>query len=59
MPDYQKLYSILFNAITDALRKIDSLQIAEAKQLLIRAQQESEECYISSGENSTTKSTLK
>ena len=48
MPDYQKLYTLLFNAITDALRKMDNLQIAEAKQLLIRAQQEAEERYISS-----------
>jgi len=47
MPDYQKLYAILFNAITDALRKIDRLQIKEARQLLIRAQQETEERDLS------------
>jgi len=47
MPDYQKLYTTLFNAITDALEKIDALEIAKAKALLIEAQQEAEELYLS------------
>ena len=46
MPDYQKLYTTLFNAITDALTQIDKLEIATAKQILIQVQQETEEMYI-------------
>ena len=51
MTDYQKLYTTLFHAITDALRKIDTLEIAEAKKLLIQAQQRSEALYIDSEQN--------
>ena len=47
MPDYQKLYTTLFNAITDALQEIDRLEIAAAKMLLMEAQQKTEEQYIS------------
>jgi len=43
MPDDQRLYTGLFNAITDALARIDALEIAAAKELLIRAQQQAEE----------------
>ena len=46
MPDYQKMYALLFNAITDALREIDRNDIAAAQQLLILAQQQAEEIYI-------------
>ena len=43
MPDYEKLYHILFNAVTDA---IELMPESEAKSLLIKAQQECEERYI-------------
>lgn len=43
IPDYEKLYHILFNAITDA---IEAMSDGEAKELLIKAQQECEERYI-------------
>ena len=46
MPDYQTLYTTLFNAITDALRDIDALEIKNAKQRLIEAQQKTEELYM-------------
>ena len=46
MPDYQKLYTTLFNAITDALEQMDALEIAKAKRILIEAQQMTEEQYI-------------
>ena len=38
MPDYQKMYLSLFNAVTDAI------------ELLQKAQQDAEEIYISEGE---------
>jgi len=44
--NYQKLYSTLFNAITDAIEKIDALEIKDAKRILMQAQQKTEELYL-------------
>ena len=46
MEMYQKMYYRLFNAVTDALEEND---IDIIKRLLIKAQQETEEIYISWG----------
>lgn len=46
MPDYQKLYTLLFNAITDALTALDAQNFGTAKDGLIRAQQQAEERYL-------------
>ena len=43
MLDYEKLYHILFNAVTDA---VEQMPDSEARELLIRAQQECEDIYI-------------
>ena len=50
MPDYQKIYCVLFNAITDALEQMEK-NPAKAKKLLVAAQQQTEELYISAEEN--------
>ena len=50
MPDYEKLYHLLFNTITDALEKLESGDLETACILLIRAQQQTEELYIEAGE---------
>ena len=50
MPNYQKLYTLLFNKITQAIEQLDQNNYGLASDLLIRAQQESEECYISEEE---------
>ena len=47
MPDYEKMYHLLFNAITDALEQIEQQNFGSAKDLLIAAQQEAEEIYMS------------
>ena len=44
---YQKMYAMLFNAITDALRLMDEGDLMGAKILMKRAQQATEELYIS------------
>ena len=44
MEMYQKMYYHLFNAITDALEEND---IEKMKKILVKAQQEAEEIYIS------------
>lgn len=46
MPDYQKMYTTLFNAMTDAIENIEKLNYGTAKELLIQAQQKTEELYI-------------
>ena len=45
--DYKKLYFHLFNAVTDALDAMEQQNFGTAKDLLIRAQQQAEEQYIS------------
>ena len=46
MTDYQKMYLILFNAITDALAQIEKQNYGDAKSTLIAARQKAEEMYI-------------
>ena len=46
MPDYQKMYTTLFNAITDALEEIEKQNIGLAREQLIAAQQLAEDIYI-------------
>ena len=47
---YQKMYTTLFNAITDALRLIEKGNSAGAIALLKQAQQSTEEQYINAEE---------
>ena len=44
--DFKKLYFTLFNTLSDAVEQIDTHDYEEARLLLIHAQQEAEECYI-------------
>ena len=44
MPDYEKMYSILFNAITDAVEMLDA---GAVRNMLMAAQQRCEEVYLS------------
>ena len=46
MPDYKKMYLLLFNAITDALENLADNNYGAARDLLIAAQQQTEELYI-------------
>lgn len=46
MTDYKAMYLLLFNAITDALEKMDEQNYGEACELLIDAQQKAEDIYI-------------
>ncbi len=58
MPDYEKMYHIMFNAAQDAQRiagddllaTLDSPCLAQILRTLIRAQQECENIYIESEE---------
>lgn len=46
MPDYKKMYHIMFNAATDAER----ISTAKASKILRKAQRECEEIYLESPE---------
>ena len=48
MPNYQKMYAIAFNAMSDALGDLDKLNIGAAKERIREAQSRTEELYISS-----------
>ena len=47
MPDYKKLYFMLFAAMADAVEDLEQENYGAAKQRLISAQQEAEEEYLS------------
>ena len=46
MEEYKKMYLLLFSAITDALEQMEQQNYGTAKDLLIAAQQQTEEIYI-------------
>lgn len=47
MDKLPKCYTLLFNAVTDALALLEHGDIAAARALLITAQQNAEEAYLS------------
>ena len=47
---YQKLYTELFNAVTDSIEALTQGRVAEAKAILIAAQQTCEELYLAQEE---------
>ena len=48
--EYRKPYMVLFNDVTDAIQALDQRNIAGAKTLLIRAQQQAEAAFLEFGE---------
>ncbi len=44
---YKKMYLLLFNVITDVLALLETGNVWDAKKLLMNAQSEAEEIYIS------------
>lgn len=47
MPDFQALYFQLFGAVADAVEHLENENYGLARQMLIAAQQQAEEAYIS------------
>ena len=46
MPDYQKMYTTMFNAATDAMDALERLNVGQAEELLRRAQIDAEKTYL-------------
>lgn len=49
MPNYKKMYTTLFNAITDALEDMGKQNYGQAAERLMHAQLAAETLYIESG----------
>ena len=50
---YQKLYFMLFNAVTDAIRHLEKKDAVRAWEVLLRAQQRAEELFLEEEEEDT------
>ncbi len=50
MPDYQKMYTTLFNAITSALDALEAQNFGDAGRILCSAQLQTEGMYLAAGE---------
>ena len=57
MDEYKAMYYHLFNAVTDALERLEAGELEETKEILYRAQCECEEMYISAPEQERTERT--
>lgn len=47
---YRKMYTRLFNAVTDALEEMERQNFGAAHQLLVQAQQDCEDIYLDAEE---------
>ena len=54
-----KLYTTLFNGITDAVRELDKLNIGSAKEILLHAQLTTEGMFIAAEEEKRREETEK
>ena len=53
MENFEKLYTLLFNGITDALEEMESRNYGKAEEILKAAQEDAEELYLGeSGDDS-------
>ena len=50
MVDYKKMYLTLFNRITSAISHMEHMNYGQARELLLEAQKETEEMFLSAGE---------
>ena len=51
---YETMYYKMLNAATDAIMEIEEGKVEKAKEMLIHAQQDCKEIYISAGEDDET-----
>lgn len=50
MADYEKMYHLLFNAVTDSLCHIEDMNFGTAAEILKQAQIDCEEMYMETAE---------
>lgn len=59
MNELPKYYTVLFNAVEEAMAALDRLDIGTAKTLLLRGQLQAEGEYLAAGEHEQTEETDK
>lgn len=47
MQPYKKMYLFLFNKVSDAIGTLDAGEVGQARELLVSAQRQAEEMYLS------------
>jgi hypothetical protein len=50
MENYEVLYKVLFNGMTNAVRELEGQNYGNAHQVLVKAQQDAEEIFMNDGE---------
>lgn len=50
MENFPKYYTLLFNAVTDAIGDLDNQNYGAARARLVKAQQDAEDAYLDAGE---------
>lgn len=50
MENFPKYYTLLFNAVTDAIRDLDNQNYSAARARLVKAQQDAEDAYLDAGD---------
>ena len=50
MENFPKYYTLLFNAVTDAVEDIDQKNYGAARTRLLKAQQDAEDAYLDAGD---------
>ena len=50
MENFPKYYTMLFNAVTDAIEDIDQKNYGAARARLVKAQQDAEDAYLDAGD---------
>ena len=50
MENFPKYYTLLFNAVTDAIRDLDNQNYGAARARLVKAQQDAEDAYLDAGD---------
>ena len=50
MENFPRYYTLLFNAVTDAIADIDQKNYGAARARLVKAQQDAEDAYLDAGD---------
>ena len=54
MENFPKYYTLLFNAVTNAIADLDQRNYGAARSRLVKAQQDAEEAYLAAGDGEET-----
>ena len=58
MPDYKQMYFSLFAAMCNAIDAIEKANYGEAKEIIVQAQQKTEDVYVGAGQEKQPDATV-